>query len=48
MAFDDLTIRRDYNDYDILTEENVTLSLNDEIWNKTKKEIWRGIIMLHT
>ena len=48
MAFDDLTIRRDYNDYDILTEENETISFNDEIWIKTKKEIWRGIIMIHT
>ena len=48
MAFDNLTICRDYNDYDILTEENETISFNDEIWIKTKKEIWRGIIIIHT
>ena len=46
MAFDDLTITGDYSDYDILEEEKETISKNDEFWVKTKKEIWRGILML--
>ena len=37
IAFDDLTIPGDYSDYDILKEENETISKNDDVWVKTKK-----------
>ena len=46
MAFDDLTITGDYSEYDILKEEEENRSLNDEVWVKTKKEIWGGRVML--
>ena len=36
----------DYSDYDILEEEKETISNNDEVWVKTKMEIWRGRLML--
>ena len=48
MDFDDLNIPGDYSDYDIREEEKETISLNDEVWVKTKKQIWRGIVMLIT
>ena len=48
MAFDDLTIPGDYSDYDILEEEKENISKNDEVWVKTKKEIWRGRVLLIT
>ena len=37
MAFYDLTITSDYSDYDILDEEKENISLNYEVWVKTKK-----------
>ena len=46
MAFDDLTIPSDYSDHDILEEEKETISLNDEVWVKTKKDIRRVRVML--
>ena len=46
MAFDDLTVPGDYIDYDILEEWNETISKNDKFWVKTKKDIWRGRVLL--
>ena len=46
MSSDDLTITGDYSDYDILEEEKDTISENDDVWIKTKKEIWRGRVLL--
>ena len=40
--FDNLTITGDYSDYDVLEEEQDTVSLNDIFWIKVKKEIWQG------
>ena len=37
MDFDDLTNPGDYSGYDILDEENETISKNYEVWVKTKK-----------
>ena len=48
MAFYDLTITGNDCDYDILEEEKETISKNDEIWVKTKEEIWRGRVLLIT
>ena len=45
MDFDDLTIPGDYSDYDILEEEQETILLNDTVWVKTKKDIWRVRVM---
>ena len=47
ISFDDLTIPGDYSDYDILEEEKIYIQ-NDEVWVKTKKEIWRGIVLVIT
>ena len=44
--FDDLNIPGDYSDYDILEEEKEIISKNDEVWVKTKKDIWRGRVLL--
>ena len=46
MSSDDLTITGDYSDYDILEGEKNTISENDDVWVKTKKEIWRGRVLL--
>ena len=46
MSSDDLTITGDYSDYDILGEEKDTISEDDYVWVKTKKEIWRGRVLL--
>ena len=46
MAFDDLTINGSYSDYDILEEEKENITENDNVWVKTKKEIWRGRVLL--
>ena len=46
MGFYDLTIPGSYSDYDILEEEKETISKNDEFRVKTKKEIWRGKVLL--
>ena len=48
MALDDLNITGDYSDYDILEEEKESVSKNDEVWVKNKKEIWRGRVLLIT
>ena len=37
MDFDDLNIPGDYSDYDILEEEQETVSLNDTVLVKTKR-----------
>ena len=47
MDFDDLNIHSDYSDYDILEEEKETISKSDEVWVKTKKEIWRRRVLLN-
>ena len=47
MSSDDLTITGDYSDYDVLEEENDTISEKDNVWVKTKKEIWRGRVLLN-
>ena len=41
MAFDDLTITGNYSDYDILEEERETITKNDNVWVKTKKNMER-------
>ena len=41
MDFGYLTITGSYSDDDILEEEKETISKNDEVWVKTKKELWR-------
>ena len=41
MAFDDLTVTGYYSDYDIFEEEKETISKNDEVWFKAKKEIYK-------
>ena len=46
MSSDDLIITGDYSDYDILEEEKDYISKNDFVWVKTKKEIWRGRVLL--
>ena len=46
ISSDDLTITGDYSDYDILEEENDTISKNNDVWVKTKKEIWRVRVLL--
>ena len=46
MDFDDWTITDDYSYFDILEEERETISFNDEVLFKTKKEIWIGRLML--
>ena len=46
MDFDDLTILGDFSGYDILEKEKGNISNNSEAWVKTKKEIWRRILML--
>ena len=48
MSSDDLTITGDYSDYDILEEENDTITKNNDVWVKTKKEIWRVRVLLIT
>ena len=42
MDFDELTIPRDYSDCDILQEERVTISNNDEFWVKLKNGYGEG------
>ena len=46
MSSDDLIITGDYSDYDILDEEKDLISKNDIFWVKTKKEIWRGRVLV--
>ena len=46
MDFDDLTITGNYSDYDLLEEEKETITKNDDVWVKTKKEKWRGRVLL--
>ena len=46
MDFDDLTITDDDSDYDILEEEKETISKNDEVWIKTKRDIRKGMVLL--
>ena len=40
MYFDNFTIPGDYSDNDMLEEEKETISKNDEVWVKIKKEIF--------
>ena len=37
MPFNNFTIPVDHSDYDILEEEQKTMSKNDEVWIKTKQ-----------
>ena len=46
MSSDDLTITGAYSDYNILEEEKDTIAKRDDVWVKTKKEIWRGRVLL--
>ena len=46
MSFDGLTIPGDYSDCDILEEEKETISKNDEVWIKTKRDIRKGMVLL--
>ena len=46
MAFDDLPITGNYSDYNILEEEKETITKNNNVWVKTKKEIWRERVLL--
>ena len=46
MSFEDLNITGNYSDYDILEEEKETITKNDRVWVKNKKEIWRGKVLL--
>ena len=45
MSFDKLTINGDYSDYDILEEEQETISSNGIVWVKVKKAIWQGRVI---
>ena len=46
MSSEDLTITGNYSDYDFLEEEKDTITKNEDVWVKTKKEIWRGRVLL--
>ena len=46
MSSVDLISTGDYSGYDILDEEKDLISKNDLVWVKTKKEIWRGRVLL--
>ena len=46
MSSADLISSGDYSGYNILDEENDLISKNDLVWIKTKKEIWRGSVLL--
>ena len=46
MSSDELTITGDYSDYNILEEEKDTIAEKDDVWVKTKKEKWRGRVLL--
>ena len=46
MSSEDLTITGDYSYYDILEEERDAITKNDDVWVKTKQEIWRGRVLL--
>ena len=46
MPFNNFTIPVDHSDYDILEEEQKTMSKNDEVWIKTKQQIWIGRVLL--
>ena len=46
MAFDDLTITGNYSDYYILEEEKETISKNDDVWVRTKNDIWIERVLL--
>ena len=46
MDFYDQTITGNYSDYEILEEEKETITKNDDVWVKTKKQIWRGRVLL--
>ena len=39
MSLEDLTITGNYSDYDILEEEKETITKNDDVWVKTKKNM---------
>ena len=46
LSSEDLTITGDYSYYDILEEERDAITENDDVWVKTKQEIWRGRVLL--
>ena len=46
MSSDGLISTGDYSDYKILEEEKDYISENDVVWVKTKKQIWRGRVLL--
>ena len=41
MSSEDLTITGDYSDYNILDEEKGTITENEDVWVKTKKNMER-------
>ena len=45
MYSEDLTITGDYSDNDIFEEEKDTITKNDDVWVKTKKEIWSNSVI---
>ena len=48
MYFEDLNITGNYSDYDILEEDREIITKNDDVWVKTKKEIWIWRVLLIT
>ena len=44
MAFDEFTISSD-SDYDIFEGEHEIISLNDIVWVKVNKVIWKGKVI---
>ena len=44
--FDELTIPGEYSDHDILEGKRENISNNDEVWVKTKEEIWGWRVMI--
>ena len=46
ISFEDLTITINYSGYDILEEEKENITKNNNVWVKTKKEIYRGRVLL--
>ena len=46
MSFNDINITNDYSDYNIQDEEKDNIAKTYDVWVKTKKEIWRGRVLL--
>ena len=46
MDFYDLTITGNHSDYHILEEEKENISKNDDVWVRTKNDIWIERVLL--